>query len=51
VWGAEWSTSGRFVIMPGIDDGQHTILFYDTEEKRLTPVTFEGQVLTALADS
>lgn len=51
VWGAEWSRSGRFVIMPGIDSGQHTVLFYDTEERRLTPVPFQGQVLTAVVDS
>lgn len=51
VWGAEWSRNGRFVIMPGIDDGQHTVLFYDTEDERLTPVAFEGQVLTAVADN
>jgi predicted NUDIX family NTP pyrophosphohydrolase len=50
VWDVEWSRSGRFVIMPGVDDAGYTVLFYDTEEGRLTSVGFEEQILTAVVD-
>ena len=47
VWDVRWSPNGRFLVMPGSRESVYAVLFYDVEDERLTPVSFDHPIQIA----
>ncbi len=48
VWDVEWSSDGRFLLMPGADDTEQVVVFYDSTDDTTTPVPFDMAVQIAV---